>query len=68
MWGSIASAVARLLAKVAAFFGAFLAGEEHQQAKDEAKVIDAAKTRAAVENADAGLTDQQVLDRLRPGK
>lgn len=54
-----------LLAKGLAVFGILLAGESRQQAKDEQKVIDAAKTRADVENANSKLDAAAVLAKLR---
>lgn len=54
-----------LLAKGLAVFGIVLAGEKIQQAKDQQQVIDAAQIRADVENGNAGLSDADVLAKLR---
>lgn len=65
MWGSVVTAVIGWVAKGLALFGVYLGGEKAQQAKDQQKVIDAAQTRAQVENADAKLSDADVLAKLR---
>ena len=65
MWASIATAVIGWIAKGLALFGVYLAGEKAQQSKDEQQVIDAAATRAQVENADSKLSDSDVLAKLR---
>ena len=65
MWASIITAVVGWVAKGLALFGVYLGGEKAQQAKDQQQVIDAAKTRAGVENSNAGLGDADVLAKLR---
>ena len=65
MWASIATAVVGWIAKGLALLGVFVAGESRQQSKDEQVTIDAATTRAQVENADSKLSDSDVLAKLR---
>lgn len=75
MWawlGQIASQLAtpifNALVSASGYIAAFFAGASHEKSKEQARVIDAAQTRADVENRNAGLSDDAVAERLRNEK